>query len=180
MSKFGKDSWYPDRDLNRAPPVTTRRTYSVSRNICYFTVQSISFNFLQQIRQNVCCNICSTSTAPIRPPLYEIVLFNFFNFFLIWIVGGGVQVGPLGTAATNKPTVPTLGDYDDGEFSGIMIGKGNRSTRGKKTCPSSTLSTTNPTYCARARTLAAAVGSQRLKSCWPMARPTSLAHKNRR
>jgi hypothetical protein len=46
-------------------------------------------------------------------------------------VGGGVQLGPLGTAATNRPIVPALGDYDDGEIGGMMIGKGNRSTRRK-------------------------------------------------
>jgi hypothetical protein len=46
-------------------------------------------------------------------------------------VGGGVQLGPLGTAATNRPIVPTPGDYDDGEIGGMMIGKGNRSTRRK-------------------------------------------------
>jgi hypothetical protein len=40
------------------------------------------------------------------------------------IVGGGVQLGPLGTAATNRPIVPALGDYDDGKISG-MIGRGN-------------------------------------------------------
>jgi hypothetical protein len=31
-------------------------------------------------------------------------------------IGGGVQLGPLGTAATNRPIVPAPGDYDDGEF----------------------------------------------------------------
>jgi hypothetical protein len=45
-------------------------------------------------------------------------------------VGGGVQLGPLGTAATNRPSVPAAGDYDDGEI-GEMIGRGNRSTRRK-------------------------------------------------
>jgi hypothetical protein len=44
-------------------------------------------------------------------------------FFLIGIVGGGVQLGPLGTAATNRPIVPVQGDYD-GEIGG-MIGRGN-------------------------------------------------------
>jgi hypothetical protein len=34
---------------------------------------------------------------------------------------------PLGTAATNRPIVPALGDYDDGEIGGMMIGRGNRS-----------------------------------------------------
>jgi hypothetical protein len=51
--------------------------------------------------------------------------------FLIGIVGGGVQLGPLGTAATNRPIVPTPDDYDDGEISGTMIGKRNRNTRRK-------------------------------------------------
>jgi hypothetical protein len=48
-------------------------------------------------------------------------------------MGGGVQLGPLGIAATNGPIVPTLGDYDDWENGG-MIGRGNRSTR-RKTAP---------------------------------------------
>jgi hypothetical protein len=48
--------------------------------------------------------------------------------FLIGIVGGGgVQVGPLGTAATNRPIVPAPGDYGGGEIGGI-IGRGNRCT----------------------------------------------------
>jgi hypothetical protein len=42
---------------------------------------------------------------------------------------GGVQLGPLSTAATNTPIVPASGDYDDGEIGGIMIGRGNLSTR---------------------------------------------------
>jgi hypothetical protein len=45
--------------------------------------------------------------------------------FLISIVGGGVHFGPLGTATTNRPTVPVPGDYDDGEICG-MIGRGNQ------------------------------------------------------
>jgi hypothetical protein len=40
-------------------------------------------------------------------------------------------LGPLGTAATNRSIVPSPGDYDDGKIGGIMIGKGNRSTRRK-------------------------------------------------
>jgi hypothetical protein len=58
-------------------------------------------------------------------------ILDFSNFFLIGIVGGGVQLGPLGTAATNRPIVPALGDYDDGEIGGIMISRGNQSTRRK-------------------------------------------------
>jgi hypothetical protein len=40
-------------------------------------------------------------------------------------------LAPLGTTPTNRPTVPAPGDYDDGEIGGMMIGKGNRSTRRK-------------------------------------------------
>jgi hypothetical protein len=43
--------------------------------------------------------------------------------FLICELGGGIQ-GPLGTAATIRPTVPAPGDYDDGKI-GEMIGRGN-------------------------------------------------------
>jgi hypothetical protein len=52
-------------------------------------------------------------------------------FFLIGIVGGGVQLGPLGTAATNRPVVPAPGDYSDVEIGWMMTGKGNRCTRRK-------------------------------------------------
>jgi hypothetical protein len=49
-------------------------------------------------------------------------------------------LGALGTAATNRPIVPAPGDYDDGEFGEMMIGRGNRSTRRKPAsvsiCPS--------------------------------------------
>jgi hypothetical protein len=50
---------------------------------------------------------------------------EMFLFFLIGIVGGAVQLGPLGTAATNRPTVPAPVDYDDGEIGGMMIDRGN-------------------------------------------------------
>jgi hypothetical protein len=68
-------------------------------------------------------------------------------------VGGGVQLGPLGTAATNRPIVPAPGDYDDGKI-GRMIGRGNRSTRRKPApvpvCPPQT------PHAARTRTRVAA------------------------
>jgi hypothetical protein len=74
-------------------------------------------------------------------------------------VGGGVRLGPLGTAVTNRPIVPAPGDYDDGEI-GEKIGRGNRNTRRKPApvplCPPQT------PHAARTRTRAAAVGSQRL------------------
>jgi hypothetical protein len=77
----------------------------------------------------------------------------------IGIVVSGVQLGPLGTAAINRPIVPAPGDCDDGEIGG-MIGRGNRSTRRKPAsvllCPPQT------SHAVRTRTRAAAVGSQRL------------------
>jgi hypothetical protein len=69
-------------------------------------------------------------------------------------VGGGVQLGPLFAAASKRPIVPAPGDYDDGEIGG-MIGKETRSTP-MPLCPPQT------PHAARTRTLAAAVGSQRL------------------
>jgi hypothetical protein len=82
-------------------------------------------------------------------------------------VEGGLQLGPLGTAATNRPIVPAPGDYDDGDIGG-MIGRGNRNTRRKPVPvplrPPQTL------HAARTRTRAAAVGSQRL-TAWATARP---------
>ena len=80
---------------------------------------------------------------------------------LIRVVGGGVQLGPLGTAATDWPTVPVLGDYDDGEFGGMKVGRGNRSTRRKPASPP-LCPLQIPLDQTRDRTRAAAVGSHRL------------------
>jgi hypothetical protein len=68
-------------------------------------------------------------------------------------------MGPLGTAATNRPIVPAPGDYDDGEIGG-MIGRGNRSTR-KKNVPMPLCPPQTP-HAARTRTRDAALRSQRL------------------
>jgi hypothetical protein len=76
--------------------------------------------------------------------------------FFFGIVGGGLQLGPLGTAATNRPIVPTPGDYDDGENGGMMMDKGNRKPAPVSLCPPQT------PHAARKRNLAAVVGNQRL------------------
>jgi hypothetical protein len=57
-------------------------------------------------------------SQPYGPPWH--VTWIFFN----WYSGGGVWLGPLGTAASNRSIVPAPGDYDDGEIGG-MIGRGN-------------------------------------------------------
>jgi hypothetical protein len=86
---------------------------------------------------------------------------------------GGVQLGPLGTAATNMPIVPAPRDYDDGEIGG-MIDRGNRSTRRKPAlvplCPPQS------PHATRTRTRAAAVESQRLTALAPTVDITCL-HK---
>jgi hypothetical protein len=57
---------------------------------------------------------------------------QIFEGFFICIVGGwGVELGPLGTSTTEWPIVPAQGECDDGEFGGMKIGRGNRSTRRK-------------------------------------------------
>jgi hypothetical protein len=78
--------------------------------------------------------------------IYNFIVIAMFEqlFFLIRLVGGGVQLGSLGKAATDWPIVPAPGDYDDGEFGGMKIGRGNRSTW-RKPYHSATLSTTNST-----------------------------------
>jgi hypothetical protein len=68
-----------------------------------------------------------------------------------------VQLGPLGTAAANRPIDPVPGDYDDGEIGGI-IRRGNRSTR-RRPAPAPLCPPQTP-YAARTRTRAAAVGSR--------------------
>jgi hypothetical protein len=80
--------------------------------------------------------------------------------FLNSLVGGGVQVGQLGTAATDWPIVPALGDYD-GEFGGMKIGRENRSTQ-RKPAPAPLCTPQIPLDQTQDRTRAAAVGSQRL------------------
>jgi hypothetical protein len=59
-----------------------------------------------------------------------IVVSELQAFYLIRIV----KLSPLGTSATEWPIVPAPGDCDDGEFDGMKIGRGNRST-GKKPAP---------------------------------------------
>jgi hypothetical protein len=73
---------------------------------------------------------------------------------------GGVKLGPFGTEATNRPIVPVQGDYDDGEISGMMIGRQNRRTR-RKPAPVPLCQPQNP-HAARTRTREATVESQRL------------------
>jgi hypothetical protein len=71
------------------------------------------------------------------------------------------RLGPLGTSAPNWPIVAAPGDCEEGDFGGKKIGRGNRSTR-RKPAPAPLCPPQIPLDQTRARTRAAAVGSQRL------------------
>jgi hypothetical protein len=56
---------------------------------------------------------------------------SFPKYLFFFNLHSGVEMGPLDTSATEWPIVPAPGDYDDGEFGGMKISRGNRSTRRK-------------------------------------------------
>jgi hypothetical protein len=59
------------------------------------------------------------------PSFVENICFKtFISIFLIHM-GGGVKLGPLGTSATEWPAVLAPGDYNDGKFFEMKIGRGN-------------------------------------------------------
>jgi hypothetical protein len=71
-------------------------------------------------------NIHATEIIVVLVVFYAVrIVSRKGGFFLIGrpIVGGEVQLGPLGTAVTNRPIVPALGDYDNEEIGGMMIGR---------------------------------------------------------
>jgi hypothetical protein len=103
--------------------------------------------------------------------LGSLYTWHWLAFFLIGIVGGGVQLGQLYTAATNRPIVPALGDYDDEEIGGMMIGRGNLSIW-RKLAPVPLCPPQAPHACP-ARTWATAVGSQWLTT-WTTEQPSGL------
>jgi hypothetical protein len=102
-----------------------------------------------------------------RPLMALWTIFLLFFFIIV----SGVRLSPLGTAATTgllyQPQM--IDDGDCGEISGIKIGRGNRSTR-RKPAPAPICPPQIPHDKTRARTRAAAVGSQRL-TAWAMVRP---------
>jgi hypothetical protein len=87
----------------------------------------------------------------------------FIYYLLFFILLSGVRLSPLGTAATTALLYqPQMMDHGDcGAICGMKIGKGNRSTR-RKSSPAPLCPLQIPLDQTRARTRAAAVGSQRL------------------
>jgi hypothetical protein len=112
--------------------------YIVYVGVRYCNHDTITCGYLRVLFGLWCSSFIS---IPLRFPYGVVVLFGtscfnvpalFIPVFLIGIVGGGgIQLGPLGTTAINRPTVPAPGDNDDGEIGGMMVGRGNRSTRRK-------------------------------------------------
>jgi hypothetical protein len=106
-----------------------------------------------------------------------------YNFFFLWLYNPILGLGRLhetfhlisvtrsrtvggtpwmGVQLVARPLLTAQGDCNDGEIGGMNgFGRGKQKYS-EKTCPDATLSTTNPTCQTRARTQAAAVGSQRL------------------
>jgi hypothetical protein len=54
-----------------------------------------------------------------------------YSLCLFRIVGGGVQTGSTRHVGHFWPIVPAPGECEDGEFGGMKISRGNRSTRRK-------------------------------------------------
>jgi hypothetical protein len=93
--------------------------------------------------RNCTLDIFSKTDLPVTLIVYVIFCYLYLGIkypwgtILICIVliflirlgeGVGVQLGPLGTSASNWPIVLVPGDYMDGEFYETMIGRGNRNT----------------------------------------------------
>jgi hypothetical protein len=103
-----------------------------------------------------------------RKLLCKPTLIAYRFFFLNSHSGGWSPNESTGTSATEWPIVPAPGDYDDAEFGGIKIDRGNRSTR-RKPAPAPLCPPQIPLDQTWAQTRAAAVGSQRL-TAWAMER----------
>jgi hypothetical protein len=101
-------------------------------------------------------------------PTFLRISFHLQDFSIL----SGVRLSPLGTAVTTdllyEPQMIDEGDCR--AIGGMKFGRGNRSTR-RKPAPAPLCPPQIPHDQTRARTLAAAVGSQRL-TAWPMARPS--------
>jgi hypothetical protein len=89
--------------------------------------------------------------------LSAVILYSFLILHASHSGGVESKLGPLGTSATEWPIVPAPGDYDDGQFGGMKIGRGNRNTR-RKPAPTPLCPPQIPLDQSRV----VAVGSQRL------------------
>jgi hypothetical protein len=88
--------------------------------------------------------------------------YHCLGSFLFLVSLGGVRLSPLGTSATvGLLYQPQMIDEEYGAVGGLRIGRGNRSTQ-RKPAPMPLCPPQIPHDLSWDRTLAAAVGSQRL------------------
>jgi hypothetical protein len=121
----GRTPWTADQPVAR--PLPTHRTTKTQNELTQISISRVGFEPKTPVfeRPKTVRALDRADTA---------IGFFSFTIFLIRVLGCGVQLGPLGTLAINRPIVPTPGDYEDGEFGGMMIGRGNRTT-GRKPAP---------------------------------------------
>jgi hypothetical protein len=122
--------------------------------------------------------ICKRSILLLLLPLLPVfgTLFGSWTYLQVFsrmsctmhfsIIPSGVRLSPLGTAATTgllyRPQMMDDGDY--GAIGRMKTSRGNRNTR-RKPAPVPLCPPQIPHDLTRARTRAAAVGSQRLTAC---------------
>jgi hypothetical protein len=153
----------PDEPL----PATCKVTHvsmpgNVIKHSKYYT--TVSFYILPLIRVFVTVGgendnrETHAHTDTYRPTLFKwpTELIYFLFFFKLHSGRGESKLGPLDTSATKWLIVSAPGDYDDGEFGGMKIGRGNRSSR-RKPAPAPLCLPQIPLDETRARTRAAAV-----------------------
>jgi hypothetical protein len=123
------------------------------------------------------------STAKFWALAASMKLFRFISVTRSRTVSSAPWTGDQLVARTPLTAPGDCGDDDDDEVGGMNgFGWGNRNTW-RKPAPDATLSTTNPTCQTRARTQAAAVGSQRPTTsamARPVATPTICKYLHRR
>jgi hypothetical protein len=117
---------------------------------------------------------CSTVPQPTTLPLGFPCLLSFHGLLHTHHLSSGADtIGQFLSSWVHSARRPLngRGDYDDGEFGGMKIGRENRSTR-RKRAPAPFCPPQIPLEQTRAWTRAAAVGSQRL-TAWAMAGPSN-------
>jgi hypothetical protein len=121
----------------------------LSRDCSVYHDHQLALAFcLQGVLQQTLTNICIYVIQEVKYSLFSPFMQRFENewvelsgefmalinvLILIRIMRGGVQTGSARQVGHFWPIVPAPGDCEAGEFGGMKIGRGNRSTRRKPT-----------------------------------------------
>jgi hypothetical protein len=148
---------------------------SVASDVCNVLVRVISMRTSWWLERNYKFSETQYGFPKLAtlPCFYSVTWFFLIRILRRWstdVPGHSRWVHSVGMADSNVVVVPDPGDYDDGEFGGMKIGMGNRSTR-RKPAPAPLSPPQIPLDQTRDRTRAATVGSQWL-TAWAMARPS--------